>query len=77
MQLADALSRCPPRTSQEIKLDMRVDYIAFTKPWIEKLKDNTQRDTHPSHGVSTHTTRLAASKKTRTMHGEKILGLQR
>ena len=32
---------------------------------------------HPSHGVSTQTTRLAASKKTRTTHGEKILGLQR
>ena len=30
--------------SQEIKLDMRVDYIAITKPWIEKLKDSTQRD---------------------------------
>ena len=42
MQLADALSRCPARASQEIKLDMRVDYIAFTKPWIEKLKDSTQ-----------------------------------
>ena len=23
---------------------MPVDYIAFTKPWIEKLKDSTQRD---------------------------------
>ena len=45
MQLADALSRCPARASQEIKLDMRVDYIAFMKPWIEKLKDSTQR--HP------------------------------
>ena len=44
MQLADALSCCPARASQEIKLDMRVDYIAFTKPWIEKLKDSTQRD---------------------------------
>ena len=44
MQLADALSRCPARASQEIKLDMRVDYITFTKPWIEKLKDSTQRD---------------------------------
>ena len=44
MQLADALSRCPARASQEIKLDMQVDYIAFTKPWIEKLKDSTQRD---------------------------------
>ena len=45
MQLADALSRCPARASLEIKLDIRVDYIAFTKPWIEKLKDSTQR--HP------------------------------
>ena len=44
MQLADALSCCLARASQEIKLDIRVDYIAFTKPWIEKLKDNTQRD---------------------------------
>ena len=44
MQLADALSRCPGRASQEIKLDMWVDYIAFTKPWIEKLKDSMQRD---------------------------------
>ena len=44
MQLADALSRCPARASLEIKLDMRVDYIAFTQPWIEKLKDSTQRD---------------------------------
>ena len=44
MQLANALSRCPARASPEIKLDMRVDYIAFTKPWIEKLKDSTQRD---------------------------------
>ena len=44
MQLADTLSRCPARASPEIKLDMRVNYIAFTKPWIEKLKDSTQRD---------------------------------
>ena len=44
MQLADALSHCPARASQEIKLDMQVDYIAFMKPWIEKLKDSTQRD---------------------------------
>ena len=43
MQLADALSRCPARASEEIKLDMRVDFIAFMKPWIEKLKDSTQR----------------------------------
>ena len=44
MQLADALSCCPARASQEIKLDMQVDYIAFMKPWIEKLKDSTHRD---------------------------------
>ena len=44
MQLANALSHCPARAAQEIKLDMRVDYIAFTKPWIKKLKDSTQRD---------------------------------
>ena len=44
MQLADALSHYPARASPEIKLDMRVDYIAFTKPWIEKLKDSIQRD---------------------------------
>ena len=44
MQLADALSHCLARASQEIKLDMRVDNIAFTKPWIKKLKDSTQRD---------------------------------
>ena len=77
MQLANALSRCPVRASQEIKLDMRVDYIAFTKPWIEELKDIHTERPHPSDRVSTHTTRLAASKKTRTMFSEEILGLQR
>ena len=77
MQLANALSRCPARASQEIKLDMRVDYIAFTKPWIEKLKDSTQRDPILATVVSADTTGLAASKKTRTTNGEKILGLQR
>ena len=44
MQLVDALSHCLARASSEIKLDMQVDYIAFMKPWIEKLKDSTQRD---------------------------------
>ena len=32
---------------------------------------------HPSDGVSAHTTRLAASKKTHTTFSEEILGLQR
>ena len=44
MLLADALSRCPSRASGEIKLDMRVDYIAFSKTWIAKLKDTTRED---------------------------------
>ena len=38
MLLADTLSRCPARYSQEIKLDLHVDYIAFTSAWIEKLR---------------------------------------
>ena len=44
MQLADALSHCLVRASPEIKLDMRVDYITFMRPWIEKLKASIQRD---------------------------------
>ena len=54
MQLANALSHCPARASQEIKLDMRVDYIAFMKPWIEKLKDSTQRDPILAKCISSH-----------------------
>ena len=42
MLLADALSRCPSRASGEIKRDMRVNYIAFSKTWIAKLKDTTR-----------------------------------
>ena len=44
MLLADALSRCPARYSQEIKLDLRVDYIAFTSAWIETLRETTCED---------------------------------
>ena len=44
MLLADALSRCPSWASGEIKLDMRVDYIAFSKAWIAKLKETTKED---------------------------------
>ena len=44
MQLMDALSHCLARASPEIKLDMWIGYITFTKPWIEKLKHSTQRD---------------------------------
>ena len=44
MLLADALLRCPARYSQEIKLDLRVDYIAFTSAWIETLTETTCED---------------------------------
>ena len=44
MLLADALSKCPARYSQEIKLDLHVDYIAFTSAWIETLKETTCED---------------------------------
>ena len=44
MLLADAMSRCPSHSSEEIKLDMRVDYIAFNKAWIAKLKEATWED---------------------------------
>ena len=44
MLLADALSRCPSQASWEIILDMRVNYIAFSKTWIAKLKETTRKD---------------------------------
>ena len=44
MVLTDALSRCPSQASGEIKLDMRIDYIAFSKTWIAKLKETTRED---------------------------------
>ena len=66
MQLADALSCCLGRASQEIKLDMRVDYIAFMKPWIEKLKDSTQRD--PILGTVYQLTQILGLQR-RTVYG--------
>ena len=44
MLLADALSGCPARYSQEIKLDLCVDYIAFKLAWIETLRETTCED---------------------------------
>ena len=44
MLLTDALSRCPARYSQEMKLDLDVDYIAFTSAWIETLRETTCED---------------------------------
>ena len=42
--LVDALSRCPSWASVEIKLDIRVNYIEFSKTWIAKQKDTTRED---------------------------------
>ena len=66
------------RASPEIKLDMRVDYITFTKLWIEKLEDteHTERP-HSQSSVPTHSARLAASTKTWATCSKEILGLQR
>ena len=44
MLLADALSRYPSQVSGEIKLDMRVNYIAFSKAWIAKLRETMRED---------------------------------
>ena len=44
MLLADAMSRCPSYSSKEIKLDMRVNYVAFNKAWISKLKEAIWED---------------------------------
>ena len=44
MQLVDALSCCPARASPEIKLNMRVDYVAFSRSWIEMIKEQLLED---------------------------------
>ena len=44
MLLPDALSICPARYSQKIKLDLCMDYIAFTLAWIETLRETTCED---------------------------------
>ena len=45
MQLADAMSRCPARTQfSPVKLDLRVDHVAFKKTWIEQCKQATEVD---------------------------------
>ena len=44
MQLVDTLSRCPAQTSPEIKLNMCVDYVAFSRLLIEKIKETLQDD---------------------------------
>ena len=72
MLLADALSRCPARGSEEIKLDMRVDYVAFNKAWIAKLKEATCR-----YCISTDSAGMATPEKAHSQDGQGVLGLQR
>ena len=38
------MTRCSARANQQIKLDLQVDYIAFTLAWIEKIRETTSDD---------------------------------
>ena len=38
------IEQMPCPGPEEIKLDMRVDYVAFNKAWIAKLKEATRED---------------------------------
>ena len=67
MLLADALSRCPARGSEEIKLDMRIDYVAFNKAWIAKLKEATRED--PITGTVYQLTQQVGHTKEGTLPG--------
>ena len=72
----NAARRCPSRASGEIKLDMRVNYIAFSKAWIAKLKETMRED--PILGtVPAYSAGVAASKEAYSQDGQGILGLQR
>ena len=77
MLLADALNRCPSQASGEIKLDMRVDYIAFSKAWIAKLKETTRED--PILGTVYQLTQQGwpHQREAYSQNGQGILGLQR
>ena len=76
MLLADALSRCPSRASGEIKLDMRVDYIAFSKTWIAKPKETMRED--PILGsLPAHSAGVATPKEAYSQNGQGVMGLQR
>ena len=77
MLLADALSRCLSRASGEIKLDMRVDYIAFSKTWIAKLKDTTREDPILGTVYQLYSAGVATPKEAYSANGQGVLGLQR
>ena len=77
MLLTDSLSRCPSRASGEIKLDMTVNYIAFSKAFSKaKLKETMRED--PILGtVPAHPAGVATPKEAYSQNGQGILGLQR
>ena len=77
MLLADTLLRCPARYSQEIKLDLHVDYIAFTSTWIETLRETTCEDPVLSNCVSACAARMAKGEEESAKHGKILLGFQR
>ena len=77
MLLTDALSRCPTRASGEIKLDMRVDYIAFSKTWIAQTQGCHQGRPHSWHSLPAHSAGVATSKEAYSQNGQGVLRLQR
>ena len=77
MLMADALSRCPARYSQEIKLNLCVDYIAFTLAWIETLRETTYEDPVLSTVYQLVQHMMAKGEKESAKHGKILLGFQR
>ena len=69
MLLADALSRCPARYNQEIKLDLRVDYIAFTSAWIETLKRDHLQGPSAVNCIPACATRMAKGEEESAKRG--------
>ena len=72
IQLVDALSRCPARASPEIKLNMRVDYVAFSRSWIETIKEQMLEEPHTCHSVPVNPAGMAASKKAHTPYSKEV-----
>ena len=77
MLLADAMSRYPSHSSEEIKLDMRVDYIAFQQGLDCQTKGSHMERPHSEHSVPAHPAGVATPKKAHSPDGQGILGLQR
>ena len=56
---------------------MRVDYIAFSKTWIAKLKDTTREDPILGTVYQLSAAGVATSKEAYSANGQGVLGLQR